>query len=221
MSLRVRFAPSPTGHLHVGNARTALFNWLLARGLNGTFVLRIEDTDAERSTRESEASILADLRWLGLDWDEGPDTGGPHGPYRQSERLDVYQSVAQGLLADGRAYRCFCAPEQLEAERSIHVEPRGRLEGHGPAVRAIDRLVDRSVDLDGAHVHQPHVEHVAAPDQRRVDDQHPRLEAHCPTSSRGSVRRTVVPVVSLLSRRTLPPCSSTIRCTAANPNPDP
>ncbi len=76
MTMRVRFAPSPTGHLHVGNARTALFNWLLARGRGGTFVLRIEDTDAERSTRESEASILADLRWLGLDWDEGPDIGG-------------------------------------------------------------------------------------------------------------------------------------------------
>ena len=83
MSARVRFAPSPTGHLHVGNARTALFNWLLARGQRGTFILRIEDTDAERSTAVSEKSILEDLRWLGLDWDEGPDAGGPHGPYRQ------------------------------------------------------------------------------------------------------------------------------------------
>src|SRR5882762_689220 len=81
--VRVRFAPSPTGHLHVGNARTALFNWLLARGSTGTFILRIEDTDAERSTRDSEAAILRDLRWLGLEWDEGPDSGGVHGPYRQ------------------------------------------------------------------------------------------------------------------------------------------
>lgn len=115
--LRVRFAPSPTGHLHVGNARTALFNWLLARGQGGTFILRIEDTDAERSTAVSEASILEDLRWLGLDWDEGPDAGGPHGPYRQSERLQLYLSYARDLIERGLAYHCFCSPEQLEAER--------------------------------------------------------------------------------------------------------
>lgn len=115
--MRVRFAPSPTGHLHVGNARTALFNWLLARRHAGAFILRVEDTDAERSTRESEQAILEDLRWLGLDWDEGPDIGGPHGPYRQSERLDLYRSVAGDLLARGLAYHCFCAPDQLEAER--------------------------------------------------------------------------------------------------------
>ena len=115
--MRVRFAPSPTGQLHVGNARTALFNWLLARGQGGTFILRIEDTDVERSTRESEAAILADLRWLGLDWDEGPDVGGAHGPYRQSERLHLYQSYAKELLDAGQAYYCFCSREQLEAER--------------------------------------------------------------------------------------------------------
>lgn len=115
--MRLRFAPSPTGQLHVGNARTALFNWLLARGSAGTFVLRIEDTDAERSTAESEAAILRDLRWLGLDWDEGPDIGGSFGPYRQSERLAVYETHAKRLLAEGQAYYCFCSPEQLEAER--------------------------------------------------------------------------------------------------------
>lgn len=115
--MRLRFAPSPTGQLHVGNARTALFNWLWARGTRGTFVLRIEDTDAERSSRESEAAILADLRWLGLDWDEGPDAGGPHGPYRQSERLDTYQEHAGRLIAGGHAYYCFCTPETLEAAR--------------------------------------------------------------------------------------------------------
>ena len=118
--MRVRFAPSPTGYLHVGNARTALFNWLLARGQgrdSGTFILRIEDTDVERSTRESEAGIMRDLRWLGLDWDEGPDVGGPRGPYRQSERLHLYQSYAQELLASNAAYYCFCSPEKLEAER--------------------------------------------------------------------------------------------------------
>jgi glutamyl-tRNA synthetase/nondiscriminating glutamyl-tRNA synthetase len=115
--MRVRFAPSPTGQLHVGNARTALFNWLLARGHDGTFVLRIEDTDAERSTRESEDSILEDMRWLGLDWDEGPDVGGSGGPYRQSERLHLYISYANELLAGGHAYYCFCAPQKLEEDR--------------------------------------------------------------------------------------------------------
>ena len=115
--MRVRFAPSPTGQLHVGNARTALFNWLLARGAGGTFILRIEDTDVERSTRESEAAIVRDLRWLGLDWDEGPDIGGAHGPYRQSERLHLYQSYATELLGAGAAYYCFCSTAQLDAER--------------------------------------------------------------------------------------------------------
>src|SRR5580765_2017379 len=115
--MRVRFAPSPTGQLHVGNARTALFNWLLARGAAGTFILRIEDTDVERSTRGSEAGILPDLRWLGIDWDEGPDSGGAHGPYRQSERLHLYQSYAKELLVADAAYYCFCSTAQLEAER--------------------------------------------------------------------------------------------------------
>jgi glutamyl-tRNA synthetase/nondiscriminating glutamyl-tRNA synthetase len=115
--MRVRFAPSPTGHLHVGNARTALFNYLMARGSQGTFILRVEDTDVERSTRESEAAILEDLRWMGLRWDEGPDVGGPHGPYRQSERLGLYHDFAERLVAEGKAYRCFCTPAQLEANR--------------------------------------------------------------------------------------------------------
>src|SRR6266496_2605695 len=115
--MRLRFAPSPTGQLHVGNARTALFNWLLAHGKDGTFILRIEDTDAERSTRESEEAILRDLRWLGLDWDEGPDIGGPCGPYRQSERLHLYQSYAKELLASDHAYYCFCSAAELDAER--------------------------------------------------------------------------------------------------------
>src|SRR5438128_2688155 len=114
---RVRFAPSPTGHLHVGNARTALFNWLLARGHDGIFILRIEDTDAERSSVESEQAIVEDLRWLGLDWDEGPDLGGLHPPYRQSERLQLYLSYARDLLARRLAYYCFCTPAELAAER--------------------------------------------------------------------------------------------------------
>ena len=115
--MRLRFAPSPTGQLHVGNARTALFNWMLARRHGGVFILRIEDTDAERSTPESEAAIVDDLRWLGLTWDEGPDVGGPVGPYRQSECLERYRHHAEALIARGDAYPCFCPPEQIEAER--------------------------------------------------------------------------------------------------------
>jgi len=121
MDMRLRFAPSPTGHLHVGNARTALFNWLLARGQGGTFVLRIEDTDLERSTRASEAKILEDLRWMGLTWDEGVEVGGDHGPYRQSERLDTYRAHTLQLLASGHAYRCFCSAETLDAERKAQL----------------------------------------------------------------------------------------------------
>jgi nondiscriminating glutamyl-tRNA synthetase len=119
--MRVRFAPSPTGHLHIGNVRTALFNWLLARGQDGVFILRIEDTDAERSTLESDATILQDLEWLGLKWDEGPGIGGPVGPYRQSERLGKYQSRARVLVEQGLAYYCFCTPEQLDAERKYQL----------------------------------------------------------------------------------------------------
>lgn len=115
--MRVRFAPSPTGQLHVGNARTALFNWLLARGHGGAFIVRIEDTDVERSSRESERAMVEDLRWMGLDWPEGVDTGGPHGPYRQSERLHIYRAHAVELMSRGHAYRCFCSAEQLEADR--------------------------------------------------------------------------------------------------------
>jgi glutamyl-tRNA synthetase/nondiscriminating glutamyl-tRNA synthetase len=137
MDLRVRFAPSPTGHLHVGNARTALFNWLLARGSGGAFVLRVEDTDAERSTAESEHSILEDLRWLGLDWDEGPDKGGPYGPYRQSEQLDLYRSTAQSFIERGVAYSCFCSPAQLEAERQA-AHAAGRAPKYSGRCRAID-----------------------------------------------------------------------------------
>jgi glutamyl-tRNA synthetase/nondiscriminating glutamyl-tRNA synthetase len=137
--MRVRFAPSPTGHLHVGNARTALFNWLLARGRHGTFVLRIEDTDVERSTGASEAAILEDLRWLGLDWDEGPDAGGPYGPYRQSERLHLYAAHARRLLEAGAAYYCFCSKDTLETDRRdavMHGRPAlyaGRCRGLAPA----------------------------------------------------------------------------------------
>ncbi|KAJ3677670.1 hypothetical protein LUZ60_003394 [Juncus effusus] len=112
--VRVRFAPSPTGNLHVGGARTALFNYLFARSKGGKFILRIEDTDLERSTKQSEEAVLNDLTWLGLNWDEGPDVGGDYGPYRQSERNALYKQYAQKLLESGAVYRCFCSSEELE-----------------------------------------------------------------------------------------------------------
>jgi nondiscriminating glutamyl-tRNA synthetase len=116
-SVRARFAPSPTGHLHVGNARTALFNWLFARRAGGALLLRIEDTDLERSDPRYEDLLIADLKWLGLDWDEGPDVGGPFAPYRQSDRLPLYGEQAERLLVERKAYLCFCRPEELERER--------------------------------------------------------------------------------------------------------
>jgi glutamyl-tRNA synthetase len=123
--VRVRFAPSPTGFLHVGNARTALFNWLFARQQKGTFILRIEDTDIERSALEYEEKLKEDLLWLGLDWDEGPGAGGAFGPYRQSLRLGIYQDYTQRLLEEGKAYHCFCSPEDLEVERKKALEKDG------------------------------------------------------------------------------------------------
>ena len=115
--VRVRFAPSPTGYLHVGGARTALFNWLYARRHHGTFVLRIEDTDTERSSWDMVAGIVDGLRWLGLDWDEGPDTGGPHEPYFQSQRLAKYRAAAADLVERGHAYYCYCTPESIQQKR--------------------------------------------------------------------------------------------------------
>lgn len=116
-NVRVRFAPSPTGSLHIGGARTALFNLLYARHNNGVFVLRIEDTDTERSTEESVNQIIRSLKWLGLDWDEGPEKGGPFGPYFQSKRIDIYKKEVDRLLAEGKAYYCYCTPEELAERR--------------------------------------------------------------------------------------------------------
>src|ERR671919_3147246 len=103
-AIRVRFAPSPTGYLHIGGARTALFNWLFARHHGGKFILRIADTDAKRATQANYDAVIEDFRWLGLDWDEGPEVGGPHAPYRQSERFDIYREYAERLVKDGFAY---------------------------------------------------------------------------------------------------------------------
>lgn len=115
--VRVRFAPSPTGYLHIGGARTALFNWLFARKMGGKLILRIEDTDTERLKEDSVSQILTSLKWLGLNWDEGPEAGGACGPYYQSERRELYSKYAQQLLDEGKAYYCFCTPADLEAER--------------------------------------------------------------------------------------------------------
>lgn len=114
-TVRVRFCPSPTGTPHVGLVRTALFNWAYARHTGGTFVFRIEDTDAQRDSEESYLALLDALRWLGLDWDEGPEVGGPYGPYRQSQRAEIYRDVLARLLAAGEAYHAFSTPEEVEA----------------------------------------------------------------------------------------------------------
>ena len=167
MSVRVRFAPSPTGYLHVGGARTALYNYLFARATGGTFVLRIEDTDAERSTDASVQAILAGMRWLGLRWDEGPEVGGSYGPYFQTERRALYDEHAARLEAEGRAYPCFCTPDELEARRTeqlargedprydgrcrtLSTEERAarRASGPRPALRFARPLADEEVAWD-------------------------------------------------------------------------
>ncbi len=141
-TVRVRFAPSPTGYLHVGGARTALFNWLFARHHNGTFILRIEDTDRKRYEPEAVGSILQSLRWLGLEWDEGPEVGGDYGPYYQSQRLALYQKYAQQLVDDGHAYRCYCSPERLaltREERRSRGEPNLGYDRHCRYLTARER----------------------------------------------------------------------------------
>ena len=117
--IRVRFAPSPTGFLHIGNARTALFNWLYAKSIKGKLILRIEDTDQERSTKEAVDMAIKSLKWLGVDWDEGPEVGGNYGPYFQSERLDIYKKYTEKLMEEGKAYYCFCTSEELEKKSNM------------------------------------------------------------------------------------------------------
>ncbi len=165
--IRVRFAPSPTGHLHVGGARTALFNWLFARHTGGTFILRIEDTDQARSTLESEQIVKDDLRWLGMDWDEGPETGGKYGPYRQSERQSIYQKYAHQLLESGKAYRCFCTDEELETKRK-QAEAEKRSPHYDGTCRNLTEK-DVAARLDAGI---PFTIRFKVPDQTyRVDDQ--------------------------------------------------
>jgi glutamyl-tRNA synthetase len=147
-AVRVRFAPAPTGFLHVGGARTALYNWLFARHHGGSFVLRIEDTDRSRSTDESVQAIIDTLRWLGLDWDEGPEVGGAFGPYRQTERLDVYREAVDRLIAAGNAYRCYCTPDELEERRKAALA-RGDPPGYDGRCRNLSDEERRRFEEEG------------------------------------------------------------------------
>lgn len=158
-SVRMRFAPSPTGSLHVGGARTALYNWLAARKAGGKFLIRIEDTDLARSTRESEDSMLADLEWLGLDWDEGPRVDGPAKPYRQSERGSIYSAAAELLVRSGHAYLCFCGEEELEAKRRAAQEAGLKVAYDGTWRDADPIEVQRRVDAG-----EPYTIRFKAPD---------------------------------------------------------
>jgi glutamyl-tRNA synthetase/nondiscriminating glutamyl-tRNA synthetase len=156
---RVRFAPSPTGLLHVGNARTALYNWLFARHTGGEFLLRIEDTDLDRSEARHETQLMEDLRWLGLEWDEGPGVEGPHAPYRQSERLGIYREHTEQLLREGKAYRCFCTNEELEAERA-----RAAAERRPQVYSGRCRLIDAEQSAERAALGEPFAVRLRIPD---------------------------------------------------------
>lgn len=146
--MRLRFAPSPTGYLHVGGARTALYNWLLARRSGGSFILRIEDTDLSRSTEEAIEAILEDMRWLGLEWDEGPEAGGDHWPYRQTGRYSLYHDAALRLQWGGSAYRCFCLPEEL-AERRERAVKEGRSPMYDRRCRGIPAEEAEGMEREG------------------------------------------------------------------------
>ncbi len=181
--VRVRFAPSPTGYPHIGNIRTALFNWLFARHSGGSFIVRIEDTDVSRKVQGAIEAILDSLRWLGIDWDEGPDVGGNYGPYFQSQRLDIYQRIAQLLLAGGYAYRCYCSSErlaQMRAEmarrresmrsydrhcRNLKPEEQARFESQG-----ITPVIRFKIPLDGQTTFHDLIRGDITFDNRELDD---------------------------------------------------
>jgi len=149
LPVRLRFAPSPTGPLHIGGARTALFNWLYARHCGGVFVLRIEDTDRSRLVPEALDDIVSGLRWLGIDWDEGPDVGGPYGPYCQSERADLYRHWARWLIEQGQAYKCWCTSERLDMLRHVQHQEKGKV-GYDRHCRRLDPTQVAQLESSGA-----------------------------------------------------------------------
>ena len=161
--VRVRFPPSPTGNLHVGNVRSALFNWAFARHYGGTLVLRIEDTDLARNTREGYASVIDSLRWLGIDWDEGPEVGGEHGPYLQSERFDIYRDVVGRLHEAGAAYDCFCTTEEVETRRKAS---GSQVQGYDGHCRELTPGQRRTFEQEG----RTHVVRLRMPDRAIVFD---------------------------------------------------
>ncbi len=147
-TVRVRYAPSPTGHLHIGGARTALFNWLFARSRGGKFIIRFEDTDQERNVPGAEQTQLDGLRWLGIDWDESVDVGGPYGPYRSMERLHLYREVVQQLLDEGKAYPCYCTEEELEAVRQKQ-QAAGEMPRYSGRCRHLTEEERRRLEAEG------------------------------------------------------------------------
>ncbi len=163
--VRVRFCPSPTGNPHVGMVRTALFNWAYARHTGGTFVFRIEDTDAARDSEESYTQLLDSLRWLGMTWDEGPEVGGPYGPYRQSERMDIYKDVAARLESSGHAYRCYCTPDELEAQRDAQ-RAANKTQGYDGSCRDLSTEKRAQYESDN----RPSVLRFRMPDYNQVWD---------------------------------------------------
>lgn len=148
MTVRCRFAPAPSGSIHVGNVRTGLFSWLFARHHGGTFVLRVEDTDQSRVTEEAVHGLQDSLRWLGIDWDEGPDVGGPHAPYRQSQRLELYREASDRLAGEGHAYRCYCTPQELE-ERRRQALARGEPPGYEGRCRELTDTERARLEAEG------------------------------------------------------------------------
>jgi glutamyl-tRNA synthetase len=163
--VRCRFAPAPSGSLHVGNVRTGLFSWAFARHHGGTFILRVEDTDASRVTEEAFHGVMDSLRWLGIDWDEGPDVGGPHGPYRQSQRMDVYRETTERLLAQGDAYRCYCTEAELEERRQAALARKEAWRYDGRC-RNLSDLERAAFEAEG----RPHVVRFRMPEREWVTD---------------------------------------------------
>ena len=152
MKVRTRVAPSPTGDPHLGTAYVALFNWIFAKAKGGSFLLRIEDTDQARSSTESEIAIIEALKWLGLEWDEGPDLGGNVGPYRQSERKEIYRNYAEDLILNGKAFRCFCTPDRLDQLRKEQKSRKETSRYDGQCLKLNDEEIKSKLELSLIHI---------------------------------------------------------------------